>query len=269
MKVTLSAITLGVVLFAPAALAANGPDVKVTIAAPAGVKVYSPGSYTVTVANVGSRRAQGVTVSIALPETDTSPRVYLLGTLGALDSHCRVNETELSCDVANLNPGARAALRFELTLPQSTKPLEIVAVASVAGDVNTDNDSATATVLLDNPNAPVTATESAPLAITNTHCTGTTLTSYFECTLFPSSISGHTAVLAADGNLTFPGQDPSYSGTWIQPSHDPRRLQLTYRESGTVVAEFDGYATSPKCFEGLTRFVPATPQIALYRVCVP
>jgi hypothetical protein len=96
----------------------------------------------------------------------------------------------------------------------------------------------------------------------NRHCTGTGLTAWYECTLFPSSISQHTAEFHADGTITFPGE-PDFTGGWSQNGDD--HLAFTYYELGTPVASFEGRGASASCFEGLTAFDP--PWVAPYEVC--
>jgi len=97
------------------------------------------------------------------------------------------------------------------------------------------------------------------------HCTGQGLTSFFECLLSPSSISSHDVEFDGSGTLSFPNQPASFAGTWSQPTSDS--LVMTYTQNGLVVAEFEGYGSSPGCFEGLTTF-GISPWVAPYEVCL-
>lgn len=94
--------------------------------------------------------------------------------------------------------------------------------------------------------------------------TGTGLTSFFECTLFPSSISSHDTVFNADQTISFPGAAANYTGTWSQPSAD--RLVFSYFEDGLLVASFDGRGVNSNCFEGKTIF-PGSAYVSMYEVC--
>ena len=97
------------------------------------------------------------------------------------------------------------------------------------------------------------------------HCTGQGLTAFYECSLYPSSLSGHVVALAADGTLSFPNQQ-GYDGTWAQATSDS--LEMTYTLNGQVVAEFSGSGVGGDCFEGLTTF-PGSAWVSPYEVCLP
>ena len=101
---------------------------------------------------------------------------------------------------------------------------------------------------------------------TNRHCTGQGLTSFFECLLFPSSISFHDVEFLSGGEIAIPNE-PDYGGSWSQP--DGHTLEVTYVDliSNTVVAEFVGYGTNASCFEGITTF-PGSAYISPYEVCL-
>ena len=73
MRLRLS-LALVVVLIGPPLLAANGPDLSVSIIPPAPTRVYQPARYTVRVTNTSnSKNAAVVSVVIQLPVTLTSP----------------------------------------------------------------------------------------------------------------------------------------------------------------------------------------------------
>ena len=97
------------------------------------------------------------------------------------------------------------------------------------------------------------------------HCTGTGLTAFYECTLFPSSITWHEHVFGPSGTLTIP-EAPDYTGTWSQPA--PNRLVFRYYdETNALVATFDGLGVDEGCFEGLTTF-PDSEYVSPYSVCL-
>ncbi len=90
------------------------------------------------------------------------------------------------------------------------------------------------------------------------------MTSYFECELFQSSISYHTVTLNDNGTVSI--GEPGYSGTWYQPT--PQQLYFNYTQNNVVILEFNGYAVSSTCFEGMTRFIPDNGYISPYKVCI-
>lgn len=96
------------------------------------------------------------------------------------------------------------------------------------------------------------------------HCTGQNLTSFFECQLYPSSITMHETILEVGGTIQFIGQPAQYGGTWSQPS--PEHLSMTYTDTGVPVAHFEGDATTTGCFEGITTF-PGSSWVSAYLVC--
>ncbi len=100
------------------------------------------------------------------------------------------------------------------------------------------------------------------------HCTGgASLTSFFECELFPSSISSHETIFDAGGTITFIAAPAGYTGTWTHPPSQ-NRLQFDYADGTGVVATFDGRGVDAKCFEGKTVF-RGSPYVSLYEVCFP
>jgi hypothetical protein len=244
--------------FAAPAAAAPGPDLSTAIAPPAPTLVKTTSRYTFTVTNVGNKNATGASVAIALPPTHTSPQVYVLGQVIGASAGCSLAGTTLTCTLGTINRGTAKSVWIDLQLQVSAAPLVFTATASAAGDSNPANDSAshTASVLYHQVTAPIDG------IATNRHCTGTGLTAWYECTLFPSSISQHDAEFHAGGTITFPDQ-PDYSGTWSQSG--PDQLSFTYYELGTPVATFSGRGAGASCFEGLTTF--GSPYVAPYEVC--
>jgi hypothetical protein len=134
-------------------------------------------------------------------------------------------------------------------------------VTSASSENSLSNNVASKTPIIEHPVLAISQDEVA----VNSHCTGTGLSAYFECTTAPSSITQHSINLWADGSITIDGE-PSFSGEWQQ---DAARKGLTfqYYESGNKVAEFVGWAVGTSCFEGMTNF-PGSSYVSPYRVCL-
>jgi hypothetical protein len=129
---------------------------------------------------------------------------------------------------------------------------------TTTNELNPANNSANAAL------APLTVptTVSGRYDVTNDHCTGTGLSSYFECTLYPSSISGFTSHFEANGTLTVDGE-PDVTGTWQFTT--PDRLVMSYADSSGPLGTVDVRSVGGGCFEGS---MPAAPWIVMYRVCL-
>ncbi len=249
-----------------AAGAGNRPDLAVSLTPPVSVNVYQTGGYNVRVRNIGNKPAAGVQLVIDLPQTATSPQVYVMGTLGAFSSTCTRANTRLTCQLGSIARNTSTSVFFDLLLPYSTNPLVITANAtttSTPGDGNPANNGLAYTAVP--RTVPVTVNPLVTAA--NDHCTGQpTLSSYFECTLFPSSISSHQTIFNAGGTITFIGVPATYTGTWTY-TPATNRLQFSYFDSGNLVASFDGRGVSANCAEGKTTFTPDNGYISMYRVC--
>lgn len=242
--------------------AVAAPDLSTSISAASGVYVYASGRYTVTVSNAGPHNASSASVVIQLPETHTSPTVHVMGVVDGKSSSCTQSGTALTCALGSIRKGRSASVHVDLTLPESAAPLQIVATASTSGETHTANNTATHTAALVNPLQPVGAPRTADVRL----CTGTDLTSFFECELYPSSLSGFTLELAADGSLTVPEGGPTYGGDWGQDGD--ANLWFVIEEFGAPVAEFDGYGVGGDCFEGITTFPGDPTYVSPYEVCL-
>lgn len=252
--------SLGLLCAATPAFAAS--DLRTSISGPSGTSVYQNARYTVTVSNTGNQTANSSRVVIQLPATHTSPTVYTMGTLGSRSASCTLSGQTLTCTLGNLRRATSASVYFDIALPENADPLSFTATASTTSSENsTTNNSGSLTPALANFAVSVTT----PASLLNEHCTGTNLTSFFECTLFPSSLSSHETTLEAGGVLTFVGAGPEYTGTWTQASAD--HLAFSYYEYGVLVADFEGYGVSATCWEGLTIF-PGSAYVSPYRVCI-
>lgn len=244
------------------ATAQAAPDLEVTLSLAASV-VDTEETHTVRVKNKGPHQANSVTLTLQLPETNTSPSVYVLGTLGSHDSRCIASGTTLQCALGRIKSGKSVTLAFDMALPWSD---DLLAFEATAASSSTDANPA------DNIDVEVASVSyldlvvSGPQDITNRHCTGTNLTAFYECTLFPSSLSSHQATLEADGSISFPSDYPSgYGGSWGQDSDD--HLWMVYTEDSVVIGEFEGNGVSGSCFEGLTLF-PGSSYVSPYEVCL-
>ncbi|MBK8212946.1 MAG: hypothetical protein IPK71_04285 [Myxococcales bacterium] len=256
---TLLALSALALTVAPAS-AASSSDLTVTVTTPT-VAVDQSGVYSVAVSNIGGQSAQNVSVTIDLPKTATSPQVHLMGVLGAFDSRCTRAGTRLTCNLGTIRARRAATpITFSLALPYAIAPLAIdVDANSTSADPNSAND--TRHVVVTPQTVPISFT--APVTVHGRHCTGQNLTSFFECELYPSSISGFDTVLAAGGTISVPAE-PTVTGTW---THTGDRLTIQYVENGNVLGTFDGRGVSAKCFEGSMPFTSG--YMAMYEVCLP
>lgn len=260
----LSLLALPALLFASApAMAASNPNLNVTMATPS-VQVDHVGHYTVRVANIGNANAAGVRLTIALPRTHTSPQVYILGTLGARDGRCTLAGTSLTCLLQTVTRnGGFTDVGFDLSLPYSTAPLAITASATTTtpNEQNAANNQVTIT-----PTPTPIATQLAGgYTATNRHCTGTGLTSFFECELFPSSIAGFATTLAADNSVTITGE-PTVDGSWYFAAPDV--LHVDFAEGGNPIGEINARSVGNGCFEGPMTFSTPSTWTVIYEICV-
>jgi uncharacterized repeat protein (TIGR01451 family) len=251
-------------LLAASAPALAASDLTTTILPPAPTKyVYESGTYTVRVNNIGNQTAQNVTVTIDLPETNTSPTVHIMGILGTKSATCTTVGTQLRCTLGSIQRNKNKTVFFNIAFPENEGALVIDATSATTSVENsTANNGASHTAALLNYAVPVTA----PQAMLNTHCTGTDLTSFYECVVSPGSTMNHEIVLLPGGGIDFPGQTPGvYTGAWSQNSS--QELSFMYFEFGTPIMSFQGYGVDGGCFEGITQFFPSSPYVAPYEVC--
>lgn len=253
-------LLLGTALTLPSAQAATGPDLVTTLTPPSPVEVDQAGVWTVQVANVGNRDAANVNLTVQLPRTATSPTVHIMGTSSALASGCSQVGTTVSCTLGTVRKARSTSKSFSLALPWSADAIELsAAVTTTTSEPVTSNnsDSETAIVLYEEVEilAPATATAN--------HCTGTGLSAYYECRLYPSSISSHSQVFEVDGSLSFPLYGADYGGEWEVAGTE---LYFSITEYGVVIAEFLGDGVGGGCYEGLTTF-PGSSYVSPYEVC--
>jgi hypothetical protein len=230
-------------VFAPAFA---GVDLRTTITAPAGALVYTSGSWSVTVKNLGNTHANNVELVIELPETHTSPNVYVMGTVGAIPSSCVPSGTTLVCALGQIKANKSKVVAVSLELPYSTAPLVVGAISNTPGvvDTNPANNTAAVAAALSYPSISFVPDRD----VLAENCTGTGLTSFYECVVSPGSTQSHDATYHADGSISFPWS-ADYGGSWSQPTL--QTLHFDYTELGQVVMTFDGVAVDAACWEGV------------------
>ena len=196
-------------------------------------------------------------------EESGCPQVYILGELGQRDSRCQLVNRGLTCSFNTIRKMSSLAFSFEFKFPQSSRILSLEAIASTSSNENsTTNNRYRLTPAIGHPSFEI----AQDYVVSNSHCTGTALSSYFECLTAPSSISSHAANFHADGSISFDGA-PEYTGLWVQPNSS-QQLKFEYFENGEKMAEFNGWAVGGQCFEGMTTFFPASNYVSPYRVCL-
>jgi hypothetical protein len=253
---------LAVACFLAATPALAASDVRVVIPAPAAQYVYDDIQYGIVVSNIGNQSAAAVKLTVDLPATHTSPTKHVMGTLAGVDPRCVLAGQRLTCTLGTIAKNKSTVVAFAIALPEAAEVLSISAAATTTSAENSlANNAAGNTPTLLNY---AVAVVDGDLGV-NTHCTGTGLTSFFECTLFPGSLSAHDVVFHGDGTLSFVDAPPEYSGVWSQDSADS--LAFTYFAGDVPVAEFVGHGAAPGCFEGVTVF-PDSSYVAPYEVCV-
>ncbi len=261
MRHSLLRLSTAAIIFASGAgtvLAAPSADLTVQMSGPSTTSISTATTYTVSVKNLGPSTADGVKVSVALPLTNTSPTVHILGNV----SGCSVVANKLSCTVGTIKKNKTAIITYSYTAPVSTKVLQMTATAtSNVADPVSGNSSASLVPNLVYPSRAITSA-----TVTNSHCTGQNLSSYFECLLYPSSISSHETTLNADTTISF--TEPGYTGNWSQNAAKTT-LFFEYFDGAGKIAEFNGYAINgSNCFDGMTNFFPTSTYNSPYRVCI-
>ncbi|HQU85993.1 MAG TPA: hypothetical protein PKY59_22895 [Pyrinomonadaceae bacterium] len=263
-KSTISLFTLMfLIIGASAVFAAQPPNLNVTASGPVSAQVGSPYLYTVTVKNIGGSTASNVTVVVDLPETNTSPQKYILGTLSGVNTGCQVVSRKLNCNLGNITKSGitqTKSFTFNYAFPVTSQTIQIKATASTTTTNETNALNNVASVF---PTPAYATNQLTSATVLKTSCTGRGLTSFLECELFPSSQQSHIFELNSDMTVTYQGQ---YIGQWDQYA-SPQQLHLSL-SSGNSGADFVGYATSNTCFEGLTTFTPTSIYNSAYKVCV-
>ena len=155
-------------LSATPALAAA--DLRVTIPAPAAQYVGNTVSYSIVVANIGNKNVSSSSLIVQLPTTNTSPTVYVMGTLSAVDSRCALSGTRLLCSLGTINRNTSKTVTFGIALPEAAQTLSVTATGSTTSNENTlTNNVATNTPNLLNDAFSILNDAAA----VNRRCTGT------------------------------------------------------------------------------------------------
>jgi uncharacterized repeat protein (TIGR01451 family) len=237
------------------ASAASVADLSVSFTSPATPLVDDVAHYVVNVRNGGSRTAASVSLTVQLPATHTSPGVFVMGDLSNVDSRCTLTGTSLTCNLASIPRNTTVSVGFDLALPYSSAPHVLAANATTTTAENVlSNNAAQLVAALSYYQNPVTP----PQRIEITSCTGTNLTSFFECTVYSGATQSGQFQLEPNGDVTVYGAT-TLVGHWTQPSADTLDLTL-----GTS-AHFVGRGVDLGCFEGLT--TRNSPYVSPYRVC--
>jgi hypothetical protein len=246
------------------ASAAAGSDLKPTITVSGSTLVGTPTRYDVRILNTGNKRSNATTVSIQLPKTNTSPTVFVMGTLGTVPTGCTKTGTRLICSFPNgiARNSVSAPIGFDLTLPYSASPIALRVDVDTNNDTNYANNNTTSTAMQTYQTVTPPAVN---FAVTNQHCTGTNLSSYFECIVSPGSVATHPATFLANGAIDL--GDPDYLGAWAVSG---TQLTFSYTELGQPFGSFIGQGVSAggpgqNCWDG--RLTTGGPSTVMYRVC--
>jgi hypothetical protein len=263
LKIANAAFVLAIV--AVGAYAVPKPDLAVQPwTGPAAPVVNTAYQYTAGVRNLGNQTAQGVVMTIEFPLTETSPTRHILGKVTGIPANCVISSNKLVCNLGNIGSNPNSNLRtvtFNFEYPVTTKPLNLVArvTTTSSNEAPTTNNQLQFAPQVAYPDLQVTAAD-----VLVSHCTGQGLTSYFECEKYPSSIQSFTMRLEQGGAITLPY--PGYFGNWDQ-NQGIKQLHFLITD-GFESAEFNGFASSTTCFEGITTFTPASPYSSPYKVCL-
>jgi hypothetical protein len=246
------------------ASAASGSDLAPTITVSGSTLVGTPTRYEVRIQNTGNKRSNATTVSIQLPITNTSPTTFIMGTLGAVPTGCIKTGTRLICSFPNgiARNSVSVAIGFDLTLPYSANPIVLRVDVDTNNDTSYANNTTTSTAM---QTYQTVAPPSVDFSVVNQHCTGTNLSSYFECIVSPGSVATHSATFLATGAIDL--GDPDYSGAWAVSG---TLLTFSYTELGQPFGSFIGQGVSvggpgQNCWDG--RLTTGGPSTVMYRVC--
>lgn len=229
--------------------------------------VESPYQYTTRVKNVGNQTAQGVIMTVEFPLTNTSPTRHILGKLTGIQASggtCSVVSNKIVCNFGTLGHNQIKYVRFNFEFQvATTAPTMKSSVTTTSGnEANAANNTRSFTPAVRYPDNVIS---SGNYVVTS--CTGTNLTSFYECELYPSSQQSFDMDLNLGGTISIQ-QAPGYTGLWDQNSL-PLNKTLHFTIDGGTGTEviFNGFATSGACFEGIATFPQSSNYNAAYRVC--
>jgi|CXWL01.1.fsa_nt_gi hypothetical protein len=230
--------------------------------------VESPYQYTARVKNIGNQAAQNVTLTVEFPLTATSPTRHILGKLSAIQTNqgtCSVVSNQIRCTFGNLgnNQTRQVRFTFEFQVATTAPTLKATAATSSLNEHNGGNNSLSFTPTLRYPDNVVTGG-----SYMVTSCSGRGLTSFYECELYQSSQQSFDMDLILPGNTIFVPLAPTYTGMWDQNGLPANKtLHFTLDGGSGTEVEFNGFATSGTCFEGIAVFPQNLVYNAAYRVC--
>lgn len=269
-SVTALSLFMALVSFGSASAIAAPPAPNLSVLAWQGSAtplVESPYQYTTRVKNIGNQTAQNVVVTVEFPLTNTSPTRYILGKLTSVSASsgtCSTAGNKITCNVGSIgnNQTRSVTFTFEFQVATTIPTLKTTATTTSQNEQNPGNNTLSFTPTLRYPDNVITGG-----SYLVTLCSGTSLTSFYECELFQSSQQTFTMDLISGGTITIP-QAPGYFGFWDQNNLPLNKTLHFTIESGTgTEAEFNGFAVSSTCFEGITNFPGNTGYNAPYRVC--
>jgi hypothetical protein len=247
------------------------PDLRTTITqSPTTVLPRSPYQFKINVKNIGNTHAQSAKLVVDFPLTDTSPQVFILGDLsGVLSTQgCSIVNRKLNCNLGQINKNTSKDVTFNFAFPISTKTLQIKATASIISGPADSNLTNNEVSYVPTFNYPINQLTSANVLVSL--CTGTSLTSYYECEKFPGSMQSFNMTLDNGGIIS--GIPTGYTALWTQNQTTAPQLfqelqfSITENSSGNT-SSFAGFATTASCFEGLTTH-GTSGYVSPYKVCV-
>ena len=264
----LSALLLFLALptLATPAEAAFGPDLGVVIVQSGSSLVDTPTHIDVQLTNTWNRPVNATWVSIQLPKTMTSPNAVVMRTLSNVASYCARQTTRLYCNLSSpvARSGGTAVIGFDIAMPVSSAPLTFRADTGANNEQNATNNTAIFSPTQSYYSPAVTPAGSA---VTNSHCTGRDLTSYFECTVYSGALRSHPTTLSSGGTIDWSANGAAgagMGGTW---SVSGSQLTMQYLDNGQAIGDFVGYGSSNTCWDGKMTF-PNSTYVAIYRVCM-
>jgi len=244
-----------VTLATPAALA--DANLSTSVTAPAAA-VYAMGTYGVSVANIGNQNADNVVVTIDLPQTATNP-IALMATVGSHPG-CTRSGARITCALGQIRKNKSASVSMTASFPWSAAPLALVVKARTSSaESNLANNDVTRLLNLTTTNPSL----AGPRNALHRACSGTNLTSFYECAIFPSSLTSFVETFEANHTITV-ASEPDVTGTW---ERDGSKLLLEYTYGGLPFGSFEGYGVSATCFEGLL-FDDSNPEPVPTSVCL-
>lgn len=229
--------------------------------------VESPYQYTTRVRNIGNQTAQNVTVTVEFPLTNTSPTQHILGKLtnySASVGTCGIVARKLVCNVGNIgsNQTRTVTFTFEFQVATNAPVFKTTATTQSSNEQNPNNNARQFAPTLNYPNNVVSGGNYLVSS-----CTGTNLSSYYECELYPSSIQSVLSLDLLFGGILEVTNYSQYTGLWDQNTLPNKSLHFTIDGGSGTEVDFNGFAISGTCFEGITTFPQNSAYNSAYKVC--